>query len=234
MAAHENFLPPNFDELEVWLKNFSEKKTASGDLFGFDLTSIGQTNNDYQYLKMLNADINSGRVVMISKTAYRDEIVNKTAIPTDSFQLYVNPTLVLPSVPAGIISRIYADDLKIKGTTGVYNETWGNAFGLIGTEIIFRPDDYIPVITIKIFSDRIEVHFVKHGADGIMLYKKAGSDPTYVKIDKFTKSPAVFIPVLTVAGKAENISFYANGIKNDILIGHPCNPTTVPFGGPPV
>ncbi len=228
---HYPYLPTSDLELAGWLNNFAYQVHNHGVDFGLG-SKVVYFDKAAIYFDFIVTDLDQARKDVIAKGQGRDILLHGNPEVTTVFTQFTPVPLVPPSVPAGLLAEISNAVNQIKGTASVYTEAWGNLFRIIGSEKIFNPSTYTPVIKEAVFNDHVDYSFEKLGVDRIAIFKKVNADPSFVKLGEFSKSPAQDFSLVTNPGKPDKIQIYGMGILKDKLIGHPSDIITFSYGGP--
>lgn len=231
--AHEPWLPTPDDELSSWLDNFAAQLTTHGATFDFIPAEIAYFNKAAAYFSFIVTDLDQARADVTAKTSARDTLLHGDPTIATVFSAFTPVGVIPPTSPAGLIPAIYAAVTKIKNKTGVYSDTWGDLFRIIGAAKTFVPTTYEGNLKVDVFSDHCLLKFMKKGAAGAAFFRLINDDVSFTDIIHVTESPWKDMTPLRVLNTPEKRKYYAMGTQHDKIIGHPSPIITVTFGGPP-
>src|SRR5271165_1969492 len=138
---HQPYLPTNDLELSGWLNNFAAQLVISGALFGL-AGKVVYFNKAAAYFAFIVNDLDQARQDVVSKTAGRDALLSGDPAVTTVFAAFTPPGTIPPTIPAGLLKAISNAVDIIKGTEGVYSDSYGEAYRIIGSEKIFNQTTY--------------------------------------------------------------------------------------------
>jgi hypothetical protein len=144
------------------------------------------------------------------------------------------PATTATTSPAGIFTYIGGLSQRIKGTTAAYSENIGKDLGIVGTEAVFKKDDYVPSIKAKAKVGMVEVRFSKKNVEGVNIYSHpVGSTDinVWVKLGFDGHPPFYDKRPLAVASQPEKRQYKLCGVINDEEIGQWSNVVEVVFAG---
>jgi hypothetical protein len=102
---------------------------------------------------------------------------------------------------------------------------------LKGSEVVFDPTTYKPVIKPSIEAGKIKIEFFKKGVDGIAVYSRIRGTVAWHKIGTDTESPYFDTASLAVAGVPEVREYMARGMVGDDEVGLDSDIVSISFGG---
>ncbi len=231
MAKKQPYLPDSDPGKVNWLNNFAEKKETHAALFGFDSTSVTQTEQDALMFAYIVGVIDQNKQDSQEFTTYKKILRDgPKSQPTATFPSYEPPAPVPTIVPADIFGRVSDDVAVIKANTN-YTPALGQDFDIIGAASTFDPATYTTKISGKAFPDGVELKFSKKGASGVNFYTRMRGEASWQFLVKALTSPIIDTRALAVSGTAEVREYMAIGIKGNNEIGLESNIITVTFGG---
>ena len=228
------YLPKREPERIIWLNNFAAKIGGYAATFGItaaEVSAIQAMALLYAYIIGL---IENSKTYVQNLTKFKDILdVAAAGAPLGTL-----PVLIAAPAPAltqsGIFSFISGIVMRIKGKTNVYTIAIGEDLGIIGGEIIFVADDYVPEATAKAMPGEVAISTKKKGVDGQNIYSHpvGGTDPNdWVKLAYYSSSPYKDTRPLAVPGVPEVREYKSRGVINDVEIGQWSAIISVTFGG---
>lgn len=198
-----DFMPNKRAERYFWWKNLSDKITVEGpkfDLAAGEIT-VAKGIADDQIAKMEATD--SAQATLDGKRAEEraSDAANQAAI-----RLKIRNWKTLPGYPAS-------------GSEGVLR--------LKGTESVFDPGAFKPVIKVSIEGGVIKVDFIKSGCDSMVVYCRLRGTTTWTKLGTDSESPYFDTKPLANPNVPEVREYMAMGMINDEEIGLPSDIVSV-------
>jgi hypothetical protein len=234
MAKKKHYLPRRDPDRVIWLNNFAAKIGNYATMFGISPTEVTNVVNMAKYYEYIITLIADEKAFAKQLTSYK----NALSVAPYGTVMGATPKFQPPAAPTvsigGIFTYVGGLSQRIKATTANYSENIGKDLGIIGTDALFKKDDYVPSVKAKAKVGMVEVRFSKKNVEGANIYSHpVGSTDmnVWVKLGFDGHPPFYDKRPLAVAGQPEKRQYQLRGVLNDEEIGQWSNMVEVVFAG---
>ena len=185
-----DFIPTNESDIENFAQNFADNIDDIAKILGLDATETAAAKD--------------GALEIISKgKAHRDAVTKAKTAKADKHN----------AVTTGV-TKFRSIAKTIKSNKG-YTPAMGKKLQIIGTEDVFNPSTYKPILTTRVMPGRVVIEFVKSKLNGVNVYVRLKGETTWTKLAYDTYSPYEDNRPLAQAGVPEHREYMVIGVIHD-------------------
>ena len=225
---HQYYLPDDDAGKVLWINAFAEKVDVYAATLGIAAGTVTAVQNDAEYFSNVVTTLSGFRDYFQAITAYKNALRDGSPTPIGGFPVPpVAPTAT--AVTAGIFKRM-ADLVQTIKSNPAYNQTIGEAMGIIGAEINPDFDTIQPQPKVSLKNGKAYVKWKREHTDAVDVYADHGDAAGFTLVARILKT-SYLDPQLPAAGQTKIYKYKLRYVVNDAQVGVESDPVSITVTG---
>ena len=201
----KDYIPRKDNDLLPWANNLSDKIDGYAEELGLTADEVTLVKN--------------------SCTGFNKGITDFTAANTTAKKAAKEKTNLLGTGKSSVRTVVQRMKKSENFTPAISKD-----LNISGSSNPFNPDTYKTKLTTTVLPGKVNVKFIKKGAEGVNMYSRINGSDIWVKLDFASRSPYADKRPLVMPGTAELRQYMAIGVIKDEEIGLMSDISEVVFG----
>ena len=226
---HQNYLPDSDSGKVLWFQNFRIALAANATTLGITTAQVDSVNADFLFFAYLVAQIVTVKEYVKTFASYKDAIRDGSTAPGGDIPAPPNFTGAPTPVEPGVFGRVAVLVKSIKNNAN-YNETIGNALGIIGTAINTDTATIKPVLKATIKNSHAYISWTHQHTKAAELKVDLGDSAGYVLVGRIN-TVHYLDPHLPPMGQSKVYKYILQYVVDEQLVGFPSDPISITVTG---